>query len=204
MFKFFKKSKPKATPKELAIEIFKLAKDASDDVQRELSNFLNEYEKYRENENRIRDEIQWIPYACGVLAVFVHSDAQTTRDVINELTGIWKDSFKHTESTSQIYNTFKNRMDGYFTRFNRGVSFRDAKGGKQALMDTLTQALFDAANEGIYFFTDKERDAFDLDQIVMLEVEERKPWGMLEMHVRELFMQYFLPYTKHLEKFNWK
>ncbi|WP_339706082.1 hypothetical protein [Algoriphagus aquimarinus] len=191
-----KNIKEKQTDSELAMLIFKLAKQAQDEVDIAFDRFLSEHSNYQHNKNMIRDEIQWIPYVAGILAVFVNFDLDKKRKVIDEMTEIWKNKLQHTDQTKEIYKRFSERMDAYFTRFNRGISYRDS----EDLMKIMNEGLFDCANEGIYFFTDKTRSIEDMDFIMLGKVEPRQAWGILEIFVRETLVNYFYSYTRQIQK----
>lgn len=203
MFGLFRKPKPKATPENLSEEIINLVKTDFEGIQEALTTFLKEHDEYKENENKIRNEIQWIPYVAGVLGVFMHSDAKYASRVIKHLAYIWETRFNDEVLPEDIHVIFKKRMDDYFTRFNRGMILRSQKGGEE-IMKVLSDSLFDCANEGIYFFTDRSRQFEDTERILQLQLEDRQPWGMLELHVRETLMYCFSQYLKHFEKFNWR
>lgn len=185
----------KPTQSELAMFVFKLAQQAQDEVDTALERFLSEHPNYLANKNVIRDEIQWIPYVAGILGVFINFDLAKTRGVIDEMTDTWKNKLRHTDQTREIHARFSERMDAYFTRFNRGITYRNS----EDLMQVLIEGLHDCANEGIYFFTNEPRSMEDMDFIMMGEVEPRKPWGMLENFVRETLMNYFDPYTRQIQ-----
>lgn len=141
----------KPTQGELAMFVFKLAQQAQDEVDTALERFLSEHPNYLANKNVIRDEIQWIPYVAGILGVFINFDLAKTRGVIEEMTDTGKNLLRCTDQTREINAPFSERMNAYFTRFNRGIKYRNS----EDLIQVLTEGLHDCTNEGIYFFTNE-------------------------------------------------
>lgn len=200
MFNLFKKKPKGLDARQRALEVIRVAKQTISDWQQDTNKFLIEYPEYEAQRNKIIDEIQWIPYVSALIGIHASSNFKIANDTINSLVDILGTATLDEKPLSEEQlKLIKYRLNAYLVRFNRSVTLRDqANASGKKIMEILSEAIFDCANEGVYYFTDKKNYVLaSIDN--SFKLEKRVPYGMLEMHVRETLMKYFMAFAKHFQ-----
>lgn len=205
MFNIFKKKSKGLDSKQRAHEVIRVVSQTTEDWERNTTQFLIDHPEFALQKNKIFDEIQWIPYVSAFTSILATSNFKTANDSIKSLADILSTSMIDGEPFSETkIKEISNRLNAYLVRFNRSLVLNNGiNANDEGLMNTLSDAIFDCANEGIYYFTNTKRDPHKIAANTYA-LEKRVPFGVLEIHVRETLMKYFMAFAEHFQKLGYE